>query len=164
MNDKIYIFLDIDGVLATTMQYYTNRKKWHPMYACYRFDEKCVKVFNSIVEKVNPIIILSSDWKDTYTIDQMNEIFEWNGVNTKVSDITSSLWGIQYNRVQQLDECRAEEILKYQVDHADIIDKWVAIDDLNLKQWIPDNFVHCTRANEGIKQSGVKDKILKILL
>ena len=45
------IFLDIDGVLATTHQYYTNRKKWHEMYDCYRFDEKCVKVFNDIIEK-----------------------------------------------------------------------------------------------------------------
>ena len=40
---------------------------------------------------------------------------------------------------------------------------WVAVDDLNLKLWIPERFVHCTRANEGIKQSNVKEKILNIL-
>jgi len=162
-NNK-HIFLDIDGVLATTAQYYTNRKKWHPMYDCYRFDEKCVRIFNNIIEKTNPIIILSSDWKDRYSITMLNEIFEWNKVNAKISDITPNLWGTQYTSLQQLEECRAEEILKYQVDHADVVDKWVAIDDLNLKSWMPDNFVHCTRVNEGIKQSGVKDKILKILL
>jgi hypothetical protein len=164
VSNKKYIFLDIDGVLATSFQYYTNRKKWHPMYDCYRFDEKCVKVFNSIIEKTNPIIILSSDWKDKYTIAMLNEIFEWNKVNAKVSDITPTLWGVQYTSVQQLEECRAEEILKYQVDHADVVDMWVAIDDLNLTQWMPDNFVRCSRVNEGIKQSGVKDKILNILL
>jgi hypothetical protein len=162
--NKPIIFLDIDGVLATTAQYYTNKKSWHPTYVCYRFDEKCVKVFNNIIEKTNPIIILSSDWKDHYTIPMMNEIFEWNGVNAKVFDITPNLWGTQYKSLQQLEECRAEEILKYRVDNAKVVDKWVAVDDLNLKSWIPENFVQCTRVNEGIKQSGVKDKILKILI
>lgn len=159
---KKYIFLDIDGVLATTNQYRTNKKTWHPTLDCYRFDEKCVKVFNEIIKKTDPIIILSSDWKYHYTIDQMNEIFEWNNINAKVSDVTPSSWGVMFTSMQQLEECRAYEINKYAIGHE--ITKWVAIDDLNLKPWIPSNFVHCTRANEGIKQSGLKDKILKILL
>lgn len=159
--DAPRLFLDIDGVLATTAQYYTNRKKWHPMYDCYRFDEKCVKVFNTIIEKVNPIIILSSDWKDRYTIAQMNEIFEWNGVNTVVSDITSSSWGVMFTSMQQLEECRSYEINVYANRYE--LTNWVAVDDLNLKLWIPERFVHCTRANEGIKQSNVKEKILNTL-
>jgi hypothetical protein len=162
MNIKKYILLDIDGVLATTTQYYTNRKKWHPMYDCYRFDETCVKVFNQIVEKVDPIIIISSDWRDRYTINQLNEIFEWNGVNAKISGVTNSSWGVQFTSLQQLEECRSFEINRYAKENQ--LTKWVAIDDLDLKLWIPENFVRCTRANEGIKQSGVKDKILKVLL
>jgi len=161
MSDKKYILLDIDGVLATTTQYYTNKKKWHPMYDCYRFDEKCVKIFNQIIEKTDPIIILSSDWKDRYTITVLNEIFKWNDVHAKVSGVTDSSWGMQFRSMQQLEECRSFEINKYVNENQ--LTKWVAIDDLNLKLWIPENFVHCTRANEGIKQSGVKDKILKIL-
>jgi hypothetical protein len=162
MNSNKYIFLDIDGVLATTAQYYTNKKKWHPMYACYRFDEKCVKIFNTIIEKTNPIIILSSDWKTHYTIDQMNEIFVWNGVNAKVSAVTPSSWGVMFTSLQQLEECRSHEINKFVNENG--ITNFVAVDDLDLKPWIPENFVRCTKANEGIKQSGVKDKILKILL
>jgi hypothetical protein len=104
---------------------------------------------------------LSSDWKDHYTINQLNEIFEWNKVNAKISGVTDSSWGIQFRSMQQLEECRSFEINKYVNEHE--ITNWVAIDDLNLKFWIPDRFVHCTRENEGIKQSGVKDKILKIL-
>ena len=161
MNNRPTVLLDIDGVLATPTQYYTNKKKWHPMYDCYRFDEKCVKVLNQIIEKVDPIIILSSDWKDHYTIDVLNEIFKWNSVNAEVSDITSSSWGVQFTSLQQLEECRSFEINRYVNENQ--LEKWVAIDDLNLKLWIPDHFVHCTRANEGIKQSGVKEKILKIL-
>lgn len=162
MIEKPTVLLDIDGVMATSAQYHTNRKKWHPIYDCYRFDEKCVKVFNQIIEKTDPIIILSSDWKEHYNIDQMNEIFEWNGVNAKISGATNSSWGMLFRSMQQLEECRAHEINKYVEEHK--LTNWVAIDDLDLKLWIPNHFVHCTRDNEGIKQSGVKDKILKILL
>ena len=163
MNNRPTVLLDIDGVLATPTQYYTNKKKWHPMYDCYRFDEKCVKVLNQIIEKVDPIIILSSDWKDRYTIAVLNEIFEWNKVNAKISAVTSSSWGVLFRSMQQLEECRSYEINKYVNEYQIDKDKWVAIDDLDLKLWIPDHFVHCTRENEGIRQRGVKDKILKIL-
>jgi hypothetical protein len=161
-SDKPTIILDLDGVMCTTYQYYTNKKKWHPIYDCYRFDEKCVKVLNIIIEKTNPIIVLSSDWKDNYAINILNEIFEWNKVNAKVSDVTSSSWGVQFTSLQQLEECRSYEINKYVNEHK--LTNWVAIDDLNLTTWIPNNFVRCTQPNEGIKQSGIKDKILKILL
>ena len=164
MNSKAHIFLDIDGVLATSHQYYTNRKKWHDMYDCYRFDEKCVKVFNSILDNINDhAIILSSDWKLRYNIEIMNEIFKWNSVNTVVTDITSNLWGVKFKAVSQLHDCRADEILKYVHEHQ--IEKWIAIDDLDLSPWIDEqHFVRTPRANEGIKQSGIKDKILSILL
>lgn len=156
-----FLFLDIDGVLATSHQFNTNRKKWHDVYDCYRFDEKCVKVFNNIVQKTDPIIILSSDWKDNYSIEQMNMIFEWNGMESKVTDFTGSLWGIIFKSVQELEECRAFEILKYVDDHN--IKNWVAVDDLDLSPWIENNFVRTPRINEGIKQSGVKEKILNII-
>ena len=155
-----FIFLDIDGVLATSHQFYTNRKKW-PDYGCYRFDDKCVKVFNEILKKTDPIIVLSSDWKLNYTIEAMNNIFKVNNIEGVVSDITPSLWGTRYLSYSELDECRAQEILLY-VSRHDVVN-YVAIDDLNLKPWIPDNFVHTPRANEGIKQSSVKDKIIKMI-
>ena len=156
-----YLFLDIDDVMTTSKQYFG---KYHPKYNGHPFDPKCVKVLNEIIEKTKPIIVISSDWKTHFTQSQLSQIFVENGVNAVVDDVTPSLWGTEYTRLDQLDECRAEEILKYQTDHANIIDKWVAVDDLNLKQWIPDNFVRCTHATEGIKQSGVKDKILNILI
>jgi len=163
VNSKIHIFLDIDGVLATSHQYYTNRKKWHDMYDCYRFDEKCVRVFNQILEKIDPVIILSSDWREKYSIEIMNEIFKWNSVNAVVNDFTPNLWGVKFTSVAQLEDCRADEILLYVHEHQ--IEKWIAIDDLDLSPWISeDHFVRTPRANEGIKQSGKKDKILSILL
>lgn len=154
------IFLDIDGVLATTHQYYTNPKRW-PDYGRYRFDDKCVKVFNQILEETSAKIILSSDWKLHYSLESLNNIFEFNNIIEPVTDITISLWGDKFTRVSELENCRAEEILDF-VSRYDI-EKWVAIDDLDLSPWIPDNFVHTRRANEGIKQSSIKQKIIKKL-
>lgn len=156
-----FIFLDIDGVLATSHQFYTNRKKW-PDYGRYRFDDKCVKVFNEILKKTDPILILSSDWKGHYSIDTMNNIFKINEIEGEISDITSNLWGVKFTSVAQLEDCRADEILKYVHEHN--IEHWIAIDDLDLSPWISDeNFIRTPRANEGIKQSGIKNKILKRL-
>lgn len=155
-----YIFLDIDGVLATTAQFYS--KKRHEEWDCYRFDSKCVKVFNDVIEKINPIIILSSDWKHHYNLKTMNNIFEWNGINGKITDYTPSLWGVDFFKASELEACRASEIQIFVNDHK--INNWIAIDDLDLSPYISEeNFVHTPLANEGIKQSGVKDKILKRL-
>jgi hypothetical protein len=159
-NNRVLI-LDFDGVLATTNQFYTNRKKWNPIYKSYRFDDKCVRVLNKIIEVKNPTIVVSSDWKLTYDIGMLNKIFEINGINATVADVTVDLWETVYKSYQQLEECRANEILQYVNEHELV--NYVVIDDLNLTPWIPDNFVHCKHVNEGIKQSGIKDKIINIL-
>ena len=161
MDVKRYIFLDIDGVLATSAQFWS--KKRHEVHDCYRFDAKCVKIFNEILEKTKAIIVLSSDWKDHYEIEAMNNIFEWNGVQGIISEYTPPLWGVEFFRVSELEACRSAEILKYVKDND--VKKWIAIDDLDLSPYIEDeNFVRTPRANEGIKQSGVKEKILKRLI
>ena len=160
MNKQPHIFLDIDGVLATSHQY--GSKKLHPKYNCYPFDKKCVIVFNEIIEKIKPEIILSSDWKFHYNIEQMNEIFNWNGIDIKITDTTPNLWGTRFFSLSELENCRASEILLYATDYE--LTNYVAIDDLNLSKWIPNNFVHTPRANEGIKQSGVKEKIINKLI
>ena len=163
MNSKPHIFLDIDGVLALDNEmYWESEKHWYPKFNKYRFNPKAVKVLNAICEKTDPVIILSSDWKDHFGIPDMNEFFEWNGLTHKINAYTPSSWGTIFTSFQQLEECRAHEILTYVEAHD--IRKWVAIDDLDLKPWIPNNFVHTPINNEGIKQSNVKEKILNILL
>jgi len=157
INNNITLFLDLDGVLSNTRQYYTNRKKWHPMYNCYKFDEKCVKVLNEILDKFPLTIILSSDWKSRYSLEQLNDIFKWNKVNCNISDITPDLWGVEYFSLQELEVCRAVEIRQYIDGHK--IEKFFIIDDLDLLPWFPDNFVRTPKSDEGIKQSGIKDKI-----
>jgi len=160
-NIKPHLILDLDGVMCCDNQYFSNIKIWHPCFDVYPFDKKCVKVLNEIIEEINPVIVLSSDWKFHFSLDQMNEIFEWNKINGKISHYTPDLWGVKFKSISQLEECRATEILKYVEIHN--VQNYVAVDDLNLLKWIPNNFVHCKHCREGISQLGVKEKNLNII-
>lgn len=160
MKSKSHIFLDIDGVLTTTTQFLSNPKKWNDEYHLYRFDKKCVDVFNSIIESCDPIIILSSDWQEKYDLDMLNRIFEINGIKSKISDVTGSAWGVKFKSLSEIEECRAYDILQYVITHK--ITNYLALDDLYLSPWMLDeHFEWIPVANEGIKQSGLKNKILK---
>lgn len=164
LKDSPCLFLDIDGVIALQEQHFSN--KIHPVYNCCYYDRKAVKVLNSIIDNVSGLkLILSSDWKLSYNITKMNIMFKENKINLPLEDFTTSLWGAkndEFNSLQQLEECRAAEILKYVSDHG--ITNWVAVDDLDLRKWIGnDHFVHTPRPKEGIKQSGVSEKIINIL-
>ena len=69
-------------------------------------------------------------------------------------------------KMTELEQTRSLEILEYLKDHPEIT-KWVAVDDLDMslrEGWGLTNFVLTPRKYyEGIKQSGVKDKIIKFL-
>lgn len=160
LNNKSHIFLDIDGVMVVGRLLYSN--KTHPEYDGSPFDKKCVGVLNAIIEEINPVIIISSDWKDHFDIEELNKIFELNEINETVTDITPTLWGVDYSKLEELEECRANEILSYINEHK--ISNYVAIDDLDLSEWIPEgSFLRTPRSMEGLKQSGAKQKIIKYL-
>lgn len=151
------IFLDIDGVIATSQCYGKGMdNKWD----AYMFDPKCVATLNHILKESGAEIILSSDWRHHYTLFEMNEIFEHNGVIKGPIGFTPSS---KTYTATNLDNGRVDEINQWLELHChnknDI--KWVAVDDLNMHALT--NFVHCKRHMEGIKQSGIKEKILLFL-
>ena len=149
--------MDIDGVLATVKQYnLTNQSKtWLQKYNVYPFDPKCVKIFNEILEKVDADIIISSDWRVEFTLEELADIFKINGVIRPPMDVTP-----QYpTSMSHYSKNRAGEIMKYVTDNK-IGKNWIAIDDLNLHLWLDEHFFMCKSEWEGIKQSGLKQKIL----
>ncbi len=171
------IFLDIDGVIATSQCWGRgNDNKWD----AYMFDPKCVAVLNFILKETGAEIVLSSDWKSHYSLFEMNEIFAHNGVLKGPISFTPSL---KSYRGDNLEGGRSDEIhdwLKHHCTSSKVSQKpreydikWVAIDDLDMTEKFGDisgnyqtglsNLVHCKRVMEGIKQSGVKEKILKFL-
>jgi hypothetical protein len=152
------LFLDIDGVICTTSCYGRGKNnKW----GTYMFDSKCVALLNFIIQETGAEIILSSDWRNQHTLSEMREIFAHNGVIRGPIGYTPSLKS--YNGMN-LEGGRADEIelwVKTHIWKDDV--KWVAIDDLNMSERLFPNFVHCPREQEGIKRTGIKEKILEIL-
>lgn len=197
------IFLDNDGVICLSNNWGGRSKKW----ANYRsqnpsssdsksdapvdvrfddFDEKAVKVLNSILEETGAEIVVSSDWRFHANLDELGDYYVSQGISKKpiavthrTEDINPELWRVMRFRAD-LELERSIEILDW-LEKNPQVTHWVAIDDLNMSvDYLSNhfsakdpedeskpgltNFVHTPKSNEGIKQSGVKDKVLKFLL
>lgn len=154
---KNFLYLDIDGVLCLGSEIHPKLTQWGYVH---RFNAKAVKILNHILEKTQADIIISSDWKNHYSLKDLQEIFEWQKVIKNPIDITPT---VPYSNIFLLEQNRAKEIL----EHLDIHKPghWVVVDDLDLSTWISDrHFVICTRFMEGIKQTGKKEEIIEKLV
>lgn len=168
------LFLDHDGVMVTAKQFGTRSTKWRKAKAKRlptdsidvrfdNFDTKCVEVLNEIIDQVPDLnIIVSSDWQDYATFNEMIDLYQLYGVSIPPYGYTPLLDELDLKQIAQgdLEHQRCFRIKKavafYKPTH------WVAVDDLNL--FTLSNFVRCTKVSEGIKQTGVKDKILQFLI
>jgi hypothetical protein len=167
MKNKI-IFLDIDGVIATNTQFFSNsekfrkKNKWaYELRVRYPFDSGCVAILNEILNETNSEIVLSSDWKNIYSLDELDMIFKRNKVIKSPIDITPNI----YVSLNDATKNRAAQIEEYLNNNS--VDRYVVIDDLPVGKFMQitnddDKFVK-TIEREGLKQTGIKDKILKIL-
>lgn len=167
-NTKPILFLDIDGVLATHKQYMMNRKKFwdkneiaKDLRIPYPFDPKCVKIFNEILDATGADIVLSSDWREHWNLNDLDLIFKFNGVNKSPIDITTNEVASFGNQTMN----RAFQIGEY-IERKNITN-YVVIDDLNVGKYMSitndeDKFV-LTDDFEGIKKLSIKSKIINIL-
>ena len=184
------IFLDHDGVICLSSEWGGRFKKRErdkvertaserDLDVEYRFDnfnQKAVKILNQILEETGAEIVVSSDWKQWANLEEMGEYYESKGIIKKPIALTPNLgkctwysnwiWSPRWD----LEMTRVIEIKQYLHDHPEIT-HWVAVDDLNMgkngeswKDWGLDNFVLTPNSNEGIKQSGIKGRILKFLM
>jgi len=183
------IFLDHDGVICLSNNWgnrFKKQKEWgnrklsmSPLsmpveYRFDNFDEKAVKVLNEILEKTGAEIVVSSDWKRWATVEEMGEYYESKGIIKKPIAFTDSILYDDYDDFPwhnkwELEQTRSLEISQY-LGQNSVITHWVAIDDLNMslndvdgKSWGLKNFVLTPVNREGIKQSGIKEKIIKFL-
>ena len=148
------------------------------------FDDKAVKVLNEILEETGAEIVVSSDWRLHATLEELGEYYESQGITKKpiaVTDIFKDIFPKEWNAFRfraELELERSMEIGHWLENHPEVTN-WVAIDDLNMspeflskyfshsededKNPGLSNFVLTPRSREGIKQSGVKEKVLKFL-
>jgi hypothetical protein len=145
------------------------------------FNKKAVGVLNEILEETNAEIVVSSDWKRWASVEEMGEYYESQGIKKKPIGFTKKLMdcdvpqNFAWSRQWELEQERSLEILQYLRDNPQIT-HWVAVDDLNMgipqthdswgemvMDWGLTNFVLTPKGSEGIKQSGIKDKIINYL-
>jgi len=182
------IFLDHDGVICLYEQHggrFKKKKKFRkenptsgnvPVeYRFDNFDKKCLRVLNSILEETGAEIVVSSDWWRFCNLEEMCEYYRLQGIIKMPIDFTSVCPIPPEDLVvpgDELEESRSWEINKWLSEHPEVT-HWVAIDDLDLsKKYGPisgnfsygiENFVLTPRITEGIKQLGIKQKVLDFL-
>jgi hypothetical protein len=117
------------------------------------FDQKAVGVLNRIISETGADIIVSSDWRLQADLPTLQRFYLEQGVVKGPIGMTGIC------RDAQFEEARVKEIQGWleQSPHS----LWVAVDDMNLGAL--GRFVHTTRSREGIKQSGVAEKIIGLL-
>lgn len=158
------IFLDIDGVLTTHIEMMQSQNKFwlknpdaKEMRIPYHFNKKCVKILNEILQELECQIVLSSDWKHHFNLQELDKIFKWNNVIQSPVDVT----GDHPISFGNLDKNRANEIDLYIKEH-NIVD-FVILDDLELDRYLVNgNFIIC-KDTEGLKQTNHKNKILNLI-
>jgi hypothetical protein len=188
-NKKSILFLDNDGVICLHNNWGGRQKKWEkfrklnpditlwdsaPVDVRFDdFDKKAVKVLNQVLEETGAEIVISSDWKLHATLDELGEYFLSQGISKKPIDMTPNLGDFDptanglFMWKGWLEKKRILEIQQY-LELNPHVEKWVAVDDLNMSPEFNggyglDNFVLTPRMTEGIKQSGIKEKIIGFL-
>ena len=150
-------------------------------YRFDNFDKGAIKILNGILEETGAEIVVSSDWRLYATLDELGEYYLSQGIIKRPIGITNKKLincdvpnNFIWSRVWDLEQTRSLEIHQYLKDNPQIT-HWVAVDDLNMGKngldssiefdhdWGLENFVYTPLSNKGIKQSGVKEKIIKYL-
>lgn len=145
------------------------------------FNKKAIKVLNDILEITGAEIVVSSDWKKWANVEELGEYYEQQGIDKKPIAFTKNLndceipQNFPWSRTYDLEQSRSLEIKQYLKDHPEIT-HWVAVDDLNMgilqtheswgeieMDWGLTNFVLTPKGSEGIKQTGIKEKIINFL-
>ena len=172
------IFLDIDGVICLSREWGSRKnkiKRWEleggegepPVtIRLDDFNKIAVDVLNDIILTSGADLVISSDWRLYATLDEMKDLFHQFGVIKGPIDFTPEL-----QITTKHSGIRVEEIKSWLKSHPKV-EKWVAIDDMDLGEKIGPisgnsnggltNFVK-TREREGLKQCNISTKVLRYL-
>lgn len=165
------IFLDHDGVICLSTEWGSRFKNKEGLDSTFdRFNDKAIKVLNQIIEETDCEIVISSDWRFHAPLEQMQELYRIRGIKKVPIDYTRL--DSKVETYEEPNETRSWEILAWLKEHPEVT-HWVAVDDLDMSEHFGPisgnlkfglkNFVLTPRSKEGIKQSGIKEKIIKFL-
>ena len=149
------------------------------------FDRKAIKVLNQILEKTGAEYVVSSDWRFHATLEELGDYYISQGLIKKPIDATGmfkDLFPAEWSQLRfraELELERSMEINHWLENHPEVT-HWVAVDELDMSiEFLSGhfaardksndkpgltNFIKTPKSWEGIKQSGIKDKIIKFLM
>ena len=184
------IFLDNDGVICISSNWgsrykkareymikhdisdhaFMDERKRNVLVRFDNFDKKAIKILNEVIKETDAEIVVSSDWKLHANLEELGQYYESQGIVKKPIATTPNLEDFDpdsdglYRWKGWLERKRILEIEKYLEMNPDIT-HWVAIDDLNMSPEYNqghglEHFILTPRSNEGIKQSGTKEKLI----
>jgi len=149
------------------------------------FDKKAVKILNEVLEETGAEIVVSSDWRFYATLEELGDYYLSQGIVKKpiaTTDMFKDIFPREWSALRFRADLELERSMEIQhwIDNHPEVTNWVAVDDLNMSveflgsrfvasngtdgQAGLTNFVLTPSDNQGIKQSGIKDKILGYLL
>ena len=150
------IFLDIDGVLRThksDLEHSILLNQQIPIRVYdRRFDLKAVSNINYISYYVNTKIVVTSTWRNNFTLEELKQIFKDRGITIEIIDKTD------------IGLTRGEEIREW-LDRNEVTN-YVVIDDQvkDIIDWVDkDRIIHVNHF-EGFTSDELVDKTLGILL
>ena len=166
------LFLDHDGVICLSSQWgKRNSKKNKEKGEIFDpFCSKAVNVLNEIIEQTDCEIVVSSDWRTYCQLSEMKELYKKRGIlkdpigyTVVFSDMDEDVWEEtkEYKDFYKINARVREKEIRHWLDTHPGVLKWVAVDDLPMDKL--KSFVHTIRPSEGIKQTGIKEKIIEML-
>ena len=122
------IFLDIDGPMANTTWLDGKVKITETTVIPYAWEQEQCDSLKRILKATGAVVVISSDWKQYYTLEQIRSMFRYYGlpgrsvVGVTINDKPKLSANHQFTRAHQI-----KEWVKSRKPEA-----WVAIDDMNL--------------------------------
>ncbi len=116
-----YLFLDIDGVLNSFDDYGVDGKDFIENIENLTFilSKRQMSLLNNIIDKYHPKIILSSYWRNRYSLSTLQKKFKTACFKGKILAITPSFGGEHEDRWQQI---------KHYIEDNDVSD-YIILDD-----------------------------------
>jgi hypothetical protein len=133
------IFIDVDGPLAwdTIHRGKVSLNFGGSLFKIpYPWVEEDCAALAKVVSETGAVMVLSSDWRKHYSFFQMRRVFDYYGIpGESLVDFTTTLDLWRKMSRPSIEWYRAAEVAKWASDNK--VDKWVAIDDLNLAGQFP---------------------------
>jgi hypothetical protein len=134
------IFLDIDGVLVSSNHLLSNGRNRED------FDPQCVKYLNELLQKTEAKIVISSNWRRIYSLNELHYIFKKNGILDRIIGVTPFF---------NLTTMRGDEIKAYLSNTKEKIHHFVIFDDEENMLELDNHYIQ-TNFQTGIQKEDIE--------